>query len=40
MINELLENESKGNFEITSNVMYRIALMEYALELSPYNFDI
>lgn len=36
MINESLEQDS----QVTSNVLYRIALMEYAMELSPYNFDI
>lgn len=36
MINELLADDN----EITANALYRIALMEYAMELSPYNFDI
>jgi N-acetyltransferase B complex (NatB) non catalytic subunit len=35
MINEVLQGE-----QLTSNAMYRIALLEFALELSPYNFDI
>lgn len=34
MINEALEGEDHAN------VLYRMALLEYALELSPYNFDI
>jgi hypothetical protein len=39
LINELMEPMYKPN-EIDSNVLYRIGLMEYALERSPYNFDI
>jgi hypothetical protein len=38
MINEVL-SDTDGK-EISSNVLYRISLMEYAMELSPYNFDI
>lgn len=38
MINEVL-GDTEGT-EISSNVLYRISLMEYAMELSPYNFDI
>lgn len=37
MINELLDEDDS---QVTQNVIYRIALMEYAIELSPYNFDI
>ena len=37
MINELLDEDDS---QVTPNVIYRIALMEYAIELSPYNFDI
>ena len=37
MINELLDEDDS---QVTPNVIYRIALMEYAMELSPYNFDI
>ena len=38
LINEVLEPLFKS--EIDSIVAYRIGLMEYALEKSPYNFDI
>jgi hypothetical protein len=38
IINECLEPLFKS--EIDSIVAYRIGLMEYALEKSPYNFDI
>jgi hypothetical protein len=37
MINELLDNDDS---QVTSNVIYRMALMESALEVTPYNFDI
>lgn len=37
MINELLD---KDDAEVTPNVIYRMALMESALEVTPYNFDI
>jgi len=37
MINEVLDEDDS---QVTPNVIYRIALMEYAMELSPYNFDI
>jgi hypothetical protein len=36
MINELFEED----LEFNSNALYRIALLEYAFELSQYNFDI
>ncbi len=38
VINEVLEHQFKGH--IDSLVLYRIGLMEYAMERSPYNFDI
>ena len=37
MINELLEQSDSS---LTPNVLYRMALLESALEVSPYNFDI
>lgn len=37
LINEILE---QGSQEIDQWVLYRIGLLEYALEKSPYNFDI
>ena len=37
LINEVLE---KKNSELDSVVLYRIGLLEFALEKSPYNFDI
>ena len=37
MINELLDEDSD---QVNTNALYRIALMEFAMELSPYNFDI
>ena len=37
MINELLDEDDS---QVAPNVIYRLALMEYAMELSPYNFDI
>jgi hypothetical protein len=38
LINELLQHLFKNEFD--SFVLYRIGLMEYAMERSPYNFDI
>lgn len=38
VINELLEPFEKNNND--SNFIYRLALLEYAFEKSPYNFDI
>lgn len=38
LINEVMEQFFKS--EIDSIVAYRIGIMEYALEKSPYNFDI
>ena len=38
LINEVLEDKFKG--EINASTLYRIGVMEYALEKSPYNFDI
>lgn len=37
MINELLDEDSD---QVNTNALYRIAIMEFAMELSPYNFDI
>ena len=37
LINELLDSNSTN---VDSLVLYRIGLMEFALEKSPYNFDI
>lgn len=37
LISEVLETHSK---EIDSVVLYKIGLLEFALEKSPYNFDI
>ena len=38
LINEVLESKFKG--EINSTTLYRIGILELALEKSPYNFDI
>jgi hypothetical protein len=37
LIDELMEIEPLDNHKA---VIYRVGLMEYALERSPYNFDI
>ena len=38
LINEILEKHFKN--EVDSIVIYRISILEYGLERSPYNFDI
>ena len=38
LINEILESHFKGS--VDSIVLYRISVLEYGLEQSPYNFDI
>ena len=38
VINELLEPLYQGH--IDSTLLYRIGLLEYGMERSPYNFDI
>ena len=38
IINEILEDSQK--MEIDEVVIYRIGILEYGLERSPFNFDI
>ena len=38
LINEILESSSSSSMDAT--VLFRMGLLEYALERSPYNFDI
>ena len=41
LINEVLEEEEHpSNGDISASTLYRIGLLEFALEKSPYNFDI
>jgi len=41
LINELYEKKnSAGSDEVTPSLLYRMSLLEHALDQSPYNFDI
>ena len=40
LINEMVEEETRQSSDRELWTIYRIGLLEYSLEKSPYNFDI